>query len=273
MVATQRTEFTDGLRHWRRLRKMTQLELALAADVSQRHVSWLETGRSQPSRDMVLRLSEAMSVPLRERNQILKAAGFASIYAENRLDEPAMSSVHRVLRDILYHHNPYPAFVLDRCWNIQMLNAAANWLFSQAGDPEQMWANVGDNGEKNMALLTVHPAGLRNFISNWQLVIGPFMQRLKREAVEAVDSALMDRYRQLEQFVDTQDLQSTETLLPILPLQMTLGEVQLSMCSVISAFGTTQDITARELRIETFYPTDCVSSEYFKSFQSEQASG
>ena len=266
-VELQGTDFTKGLRHWRRIRKMTQLELALAADVSQRHVSWLETGRSQPSRDMVVRLSEALNVPLRERNQILNAAGFANIYTESRLDEPSMASVHRVLSDILDHHDPYPAFVLDRCWNIQMLNKSANWLFSLTGDPQQMWADVVDCGEKNMALLTVHPHGLRKFITNWDLVIGPFMQRLKREAIDTADNALMERYQQLEQFVEIPELQTAETVLPMLPLQIKLGEIELSMCSVISAFGTTQDITARELRIETFYPADSTSGDFLKSFQ------
>jgi transcriptional regulator with XRE-family HTH domain len=262
-VALQAGEFTEGLRHWRRVRKMTQLELALAAEVSQRHISWLETGRSQPSREMVLRLSEAMDVPLRERNRILNSAGYASLYQESRLDEPSMAVVTEALTGILDHHNPYPAIVLDRCWNIQMMNDAAGWLFSQAGDPAQMWDNVGDTGERNMALLTVHPNGLRHFIVNWDVVIGPFMQRLKREAIDSADSELLERYRQLEQYVDASEQPSTETLLPILPLQLVLGEVRLSVCSVISAFGTTQDITATELRIETFYPTDAASKAFF----------
>ena len=115
-------DFTNSLRSWRRDRKLSQLELALAADVSQRHVSWLETGRSQPSRAMVLRLSDALDIPLRDRNQFLQAAGFAAIYTESGLDEPSMESVRNILNDILSHHNPYPAFVLDRYWNIQMLS-------------------------------------------------------------------------------------------------------------------------------------------------------
>ena len=106
-------DFTNSLRTWRRDRKLSQLELAVAADVSQRHVSWLETGRSQPSRTMVLRLSDALDIPLRDRNQFLQAAGFAAIYTESGLDEPSMESVRNILNDILLHHNPYPAFVLD----------------------------------------------------------------------------------------------------------------------------------------------------------------
>lgn len=266
-MAIQRNEFTDGLRQWRRTRKMSQLELALAANVSQRHVSWLETGRSQPSREMVLRLSDAMDVPLRERNQILNAAGFANIYSEKGLDEPSMESVRKVLTDILDHHDPYPAYVLDRYWNIQMQNTSASRLFAITGDPQALWDAVGDNGEHNIALLTVHPNGLRQFIHNWDSISGQFMQRLKREATDSADSEVIERYRQLEQYVTVPDAQATDVLLPMLPLEMSLGDLTLSMCSVISSFGTAQDITARELRVETFYPADDSTTQFFKSQQ------
>ncbi len=256
LMNTQQSEFTSSLREWRRYRKMSQLDLAVAADVSQRHVSWLETGRSQPSRDMVLRLADAMEVPLRDRNQILNAAGFAAIYTESGLDEPSMESVRQVLNDILSHHNPYPAFVLDRYWNIQMLNVSAERLFAIAGDPQALWDAVGDTGERNIALLTVHPNGLRQFISNWDSIIGQFMRRLKNEATDSGDAKVVQRYKQLESMVDIPNTQPTVELLPMMPLKFVLGEVSLSLCSVISSFGTTQDITANELRIETFYPTD-----------------
>jgi len=255
----QQSEFTSSLREWRRYRKMSQLDLAVAADVSQRHVSWLETGRSQPSRDMVLRLSDAMDVPLRDRNQFLNAAGFAAIYTESGLDEPSMDSVRQVLNDILTHHNPYPAFVLDRYWNIQMQNDSADRLFAITGDPQVLWDAVGDQGEHNIALLTVHPNGLRQYITNWDSVIGQFMRRLKNEAIESGDPLVMDRYKMLEGFVDLPDTAPTAALLPMLPLQFELGELRLSLCSVISSFGTAQDITANELRIETFYPTDDIT--------------
>jgi transcriptional regulator with XRE-family HTH domain len=248
--------FTDSLREWRRYRKMSQLDLAVAADVSQRHVSWLETGRSQPSRDMVLRLSEAMDVPLRDRNQFLNAAGYAPIYTESGLDEPSMDSIRHVLTDILSHHNPYPAVVLDRYWNIQMQNDAADRLFSITGDPQALWNAVGDSGEHNIALLTLHPNGLRQFIRNWDAIIGQFMRRLKREAIDSGDAKVMERYAQLENYVDITDTQPPMQLLPMLPLELQVGELRLSLCSVISSFGTAQDITANELRIETFYPTD-----------------
>ncbi len=261
----QDTQFTDSLRQWRKRRKMSQLDLALAAEVSQRHVSWLETGRSNPSRSMVVKLSEAMDVPLRDRNTILNSAGFANLYTNRDLSEPSMEPVADILADMLAHHNPYPAFVLDRQWNIKMKNEAAGTLFEVFGDPEQVWKDVGGSGEMNMALLTVHPNGLRRFISNWHDVAGPFLKRLKKEAFDSRDQVMLDRYQQLlEHSGELDDDQSRTDLLPVLSLEINLGGPVLKLCSVISTFGTAQDITADELRIETFYPADDLTRKYFK---------
>jgi len=265
--SVQQSNFQGILKHWRGFRKMSQLDLALAADVSQRHVSWLETGRSKPSREMVLRLSEAMEVPLRDRNQILNAAGYAGVFTEKKLDEPTMTPVLSVLTDMLKHHEPYPAMVLDRMWNVRMKNKAADILFEITGDPDELWDAVGDNGERNIALLTMHPNGLRQFISNWDQVGGPFQRRLKREAMDSGDTAVMSKYAELEQVVgDLSDLDDgaiSQSLLPILPLEFSLGGLNLSLFSVISTFGTAQDITTDELRIETFYPTDESTAKFF----------
>jgi transcriptional regulator with XRE-family HTH domain len=261
----QSNQFTDNLREWRKHRKMSQLDLALAAEVSQRHVSWLETGRSQPSREMVVKLSDAMDVPLRKRNSILNSAGYANLYADKDLSEPSMQRVTHILEELLSHHNPYPAFVLDRQWNIKMKNEAADILFEILGDPCQVWRDVGDTGEMNIALLTVHPKGLRRFISNWQEVATPFMRRLKREALESGDESMLSRYDRLKnhagELIDNDD---HSDLVPVLPLEIDLGGPLLKLCSVISTFGTAQDITANELRIETFYPADETTRKYFK---------
>jgi len=261
----QSSQFTNSLREWRKHRKMSQLDLALAAEVSQRHVSWLETGRSQPSREMVLKLSEAMDVPLRDRNSILNSAGFADMYANRDLSEPSMEPVADILNDMLAHHNPYPAFVLDRQWNIKMKNQAAGTLFDVLGDPEKVWHDVGDTGELNIALLTVHPKGLRRFISNWQEVAAPFMRRLKKEAQESGEQSMLSRYEQLKEYVgELVETNADSDLLPVLPLEIDIGGPVLKLCSVISTFGTAQDITANELRIETFYPADELTRGYFK---------
>lgn len=264
------TQFTDSLRQWRKHRKMSQLDLALAAEVSQRHVSWLETGRSQPSRDMVIKLSDAMDVPLRDRNTILNSAGFADLYANRDLSEPSMEPVADILADMLAHHNPYPAFVLDRQWNIKMKNDAAGTLFEVFGDPGEIWKDVGGSGEMNIALLTVHPKGLRRFIANWHDLAVPFMKRLKKEAFDSGDKVMLDRYQQLVEHAGELDDSHSQAdysradLLPVLSLEIDLGGPVLKLCSVISTFGTAQDITANELRIETFYPADEATRRYFK---------
>ena len=260
--------FSSSLQRWRKHRKLSQLELALNADVSQRHVSWLETGRSQPSREMVVKLSEAMQLPLRDRNQMLNRAGYAALYSESSLEEPDMSPVVNALQRMLEHHEPYPAIVVDRLWNVRMKNQAANMLFQITGDAEQLWADVGDSGEHNLALLTVHPKGLRQFISNFDEVAGAFVRRLQREATECGDPKVYAKLMELSvhlQDID-QDAAAVKPLLPILPLEFGPfpGDTPtLSLFSVISTFGTPQDITADELRIETFYPTDKATAKFF----------
>lgn len=258
--------FNTTLRHWRKLRKLSQLELALNADVSQRHISWLETGRSLPSKEMVIKLSDAMDVPLRDRNQLLNTAGFSDMYSHNELDEPSMAPVNKILETILANHEPYPAYVLDRYWNIIMQNKASQIMFEVAGDPEAIWQAIGDNGEHNIALLTVHPNGLRHFIQNWDVIIGPFVRRLKKEVIESNDPELNARYEQLAQHFDDDNISNplpAGQLLPVLPIQFGTEGSTLNLYSVISTFGTAQDITANELRIETFYPCDQPTTKFF----------
>lgn len=258
-----------ALKHWRKRRKLSQLDLSLIANVSQRHLSWLETGRSQPSREMIVRLSKAMDIPLRDRNQLLNLAGYTNLYHERELSEPDMEPVSTILNDMLRHHEPYPAFVLDRQWNVKMKNRAADVMLGLLGDPEQIWQDVGDTGEMNIALLTVHPKGLRQYMTNWHAVVLPFMQRLKKEVIESNSETLQARYAQLESHIQGLlddkhiDLTTSERLLPVLPLEIDLGGPLLKLCSVISTFGTAQDITANELRIEAFYPADEITRKFF----------
>ncbi len=267
-IATQSStkQFTQTLKMWRKARKFSQLDLALEANISQRHISWLETGKSLPSREMVLKLSEALDVPLRERNNILNAAGYANVFAEKGLEEHSMQAFTSVLENILQHHNPYPAFVLDRLWNIKMKNAAANALFEMLGNPEEIWRAIGDSGDENIALLTVHPQGIRNAIANWETIIGPFMQRLKREAIDSGDVEVMAHYESLIEYVgDFNESNTLHNLIPVLPIEININDIKLSFFSVISTFGTAQDITANELRIETFYPSNSFTTNFFQS--------
>lgn len=263
--------FCDYFRSWRQFRKLSQLELALEAGVSQRHVSWLETGRSNPSREMVIRLSEAMEMPLRERNVFLRTAGFASLYSENSLDEPAMQAVADAIRRVLDHHDPMPAVVVDRFWNVRMTNAGADLMFSLGGDSDEIWNSVGDGGERNLALLTVHPLGLRRFITNWEEAAPDFLRRLKREALASGDQSMKEKFADIialaGPLVDSGDANKAP-LMPVLPLEISVNGIDLSLFSVITTFGTPQDITTEELRIEAFYPNDSVTEQVFKDFAS-----
>ena len=279
--------FQSMCRQWRRVRQLSQLDLALAAEVSQRHVSWLETGRSQPSREMVIRLSEAMNIPIRERNQLLKSAGFSAIYSESSLNDPIMAPVMRALNHVLKNHDPLPAVVVDRFWNVKKQNQAAELLLGlgQADDLQEDITN--EQGELNIALLTLHPKGLRRYITNWAQAAPAFIQRLKEEAIASGDPAVKEaftRYITLAQedieLADGNKASSGKRkdeilampgrLLPILPLNLDIDGLQLSLFSVISTFGTPQDITTDELRIEAFYPSDEATETFFHSMSPTQ---
>jgi hypothetical protein len=177
-----------------------------------------------------------------------------------------MQPIMNVLSRMLDNHEPYPAIVLDRMWNVKMQNRAANILFEVTGDPEELWRQIGDSGEKNIALLCVHPQGLRQFISNWDEVGSLFMRRLKREALESGDDEIMATYEHLESVAGSDCPQGNmaDPLMPIIPLEFELGTLRLSLFSVISTFGTAQDITTNELRIESFYPTDEQTAKFFR---------
>jgi transcriptional regulator with XRE-family HTH domain len=254
-------------RQWRHFRKLSQLELALAANISQRHLSWLETGRSQPSREMVTRLSDAMEIPLRERNVLFQSAGYAAAYRETQLDDPVMTPVLDVLNHVLQHHDPLPAVVVDRFWNVKKRNRAADLMFSIGGDPADMLARTGGDSEFNLALMTLHPEGLRPYIANWDQAAPAFIRRLKSEALASGDPVVQEKFaRYIELAGPLADSESLNPgLLPVLPLELVIGELELSLFSVISTFGTPQDITTDELRIEAFYPTDEKTAVFFRS--------
>lgn len=265
-AASAPTRFKEACRRWRQHRKLSQLELALAAGVSQRHISWLETGRSQPSREMVIRLSEAMEIPLRERNVLLQSAGYSALYTEKRLDEPAMEPVLEAVRRILDHHDPYPAVAVDRLWNVKMQNAAAGLLIGLVGDPAAVMEELGESGELNLALLSLHPEGLRRHIANWEQVAPSFVRRLRREALASGDPLVHERFGRfiaLAGPVADADAPSA-ALLPVLPLEIVLGDLRLRLFGIITTLGTPQDVTADEIRVEAFHPADPATEEFLR---------
>ncbi|MEM6773273.1 MAG: helix-turn-helix transcriptional regulator [Pseudomonadota bacterium] len=254
--------FSTLCRQWRRARHLSQLQLAETAAISQRHLSWLETGRSRPSREMVVRLAEALDIPLRERNTLLNAAGFAPLYRESTLDEPHMAPIREALTRVLEHHHPYPALVVDRKWNWVMGNPAAEMLIGLSGDSVD--AGVGTT-PFNLAAATLAPRGLRRFIRNVDTALPLFVQRLRSEALASGDPAVIAHIEALLRNAgDLPELRSQQDpLLPVIPLELDIDGLVLSLFTVLSTFGTPQDITTDELRIEAFYPSDEDTRRFF----------
>ncbi|MEL7023567.1 MAG: helix-turn-helix domain-containing protein [Pseudomonadota bacterium] len=260
-----RYAFPQVCRDWRQRRKLSQLELSLRADISQRHVSWLERGKSQPSRSMVLRLSEAMDIPLRARNLMLQSAGFTPVYKESALDDDDMAPVLRAVTQMLKHHEPFPSIVVDRLWNVVRQNDAASRLFAAVGDLQAMSENLGASDKVNLALLTLHENGLKRFITNFDQAASAFLQRLRAEAESSGDEERLAQYSKLLELVDASlESPAVSPLLPVLPLDLDIHGIRLSLFSVISTLGTPQDVTTDEIRVESFYPNDEDTERFFR---------
>ena len=267
--------FQAECRKWRQFRKLSQLDLALNADISQRHLSYLETGRSLPSREMIIRLCEAMEIPLRERNALLASAGYSAIYSETNLDEPAMVPVLEALNRMLAFHDPFPAIVIDRFWNVKRMNQSASALFALISSEIGMNEGASAEQEVNMAELSLHPNGLRKVIRNWRPAAAEFVQRLRSEASASGNQELKQRFARYIELAEIPEShgRAHHSLLPVLPLEFSLQGMELGMFSVISTFGTPQDITTDELRIEAFYPVDRTTEAFFRQLiqKSEQS--
>ncbi len=238
------------LRHWRGVRRVSQLELALRAEVTPRHVSFVETGRANPSREMVLTLARALDVPLRERNQMLLAAGFAPSYRHSELDAPALAQVRAALERILSHHEPYPAVVMDRHWNVTQTNDAAAGLFAWLLDGAQIET-------PNVVRMMFGP--LRPYVANFGAVGEALIQRVHREAVGGVvdppTSALLEEVLALPGIPAAWRVPDFgRGTLPIIPVEFAKGGDAVSYFSTVTTFGTPQDVTLQEIRLECFFP-------------------
>lgn len=256
-IAT-RASIGDLLRDWRRRRSLSQLELALEADVSSRHVSFLETGRARPSRDMVLRLADHLEVPLRERNALLLAAGYAPAYVERSLEDPEMAPVNQALDRFLRAHEPYPAVILDRRHNLLSANDAVTVLTDGVA-PELLTPPA------NALRVTLHPRGMAPRILNLEEWSAHLLHRLRREAAITGDAELERLHDELAGYpgvsVDApHDTGAGHEI--VLPLRMRAGERELAFFSTVSTFGTAVDITLDELMIEAFYPANAATATY-----------
>jgi len=255
MPATLKS-FGDHLREWRQRRRLSQLDLALDAEISTRHLSFLETGRAQPSRDMVMLLAEQLEAPLRERNVLLVAAGFAPVFVERALDDPALTAARRAIDLILKGHEPYPALVIDLRWNLVAANEAVPPLMAGAA-PHLL------EGQINVMRLALHPEGLAPRIANFAEWRAHLLERLRRQIALTADPGLVALLADVETYPvpPAPDRRPEDFGGVAVPFQLLLGDKLLSFLSTTTVFGAAVDITLSELSLETFFPADAATAE------------
>jgi len=242
----------DLIREWRQRRRLSQLDLAIAANVSSRHLSFVETGRSRPTSEMILHLAEHLDVPLRDRNALLLAGGFAPAYPERGLAEPELHAVKNALKRVLDGHEPYPAAVVNRWWELVDANAGIA-LFTGDVSPELLEPPV------NVLRLSLHPDGMAPRIANLPEWRAHLLARLHRQAEATGDPRLFSLYSELEAYPGGQGDQGAQPPLPtdvVVPLRYRTAQAELSFLSITAVIGTPMDVTVEELAIESFYPAD-----------------
>lgn len=253
-VADGTVRLGDLLRHWRRVRGQSQLDLASAARTTPRYVSFVETGRAQPSRQMIVRLAVALEVPLRERNGLLLAAGYAPLYRTRDLGEPDLARVEHALASMLAQHEPFPAVVMDRGWTVLRANGGAQRLFGG------LLAPAAPPPEPNILELMLEPGPVRAAIANWEIVAPTLVERVHREAVggvvDAATAQQLERLRALPELAALLDEPPASPGGPVFDVAFVLAGEQLRFFSLVSTIGTPADVTAQELRVEAFYPSD-----------------
>jgi len=263
-VIESESPFGVLLREWRSRRRVSQLGLALEAGVSSRHVSFIETGRAQPSREMVLMLARVLDVPLRDRNELLMSAGYAAMYRATDLESPALEQARRALDFMLRQHEPYPAIVVDRNWNLLKANNGAVRLVEAFTDPAAAneWAG-------NAMRLMFHPRGFRPYIVNWEAMAASLIQWLHRDVLSGLGG--VETRRLLEELLSypgvpprwrTLDLDVSTA--PFLAIEFKRDDLHLRFFSTLTSLGTPHDITLQEIRVEAFFPADAESEDAAK---------
>jgi transcriptional regulator with XRE-family HTH domain len=249
------------LRTWRERRRLSQMELAGAADISARHMSFLETGRSVPSRGMLLRLAERLQIPLRERNALLLSAGYAPMYSERRLDDPALQQARKAIDVVIAGHQPYPALAVDRHWTLVAANAAVGVLLAGI-EPSLMQSPV------NVLRLGLHPGGLASRVANYRQWREHVLMRLRQQIAATADPILMEMLAEFESYPPIEGTQEranaddgVEYGGVVVPFSLRTEHGVLSFFSTTTVFGTPLDITLSELAIESFFPADPQTAE------------
>jgi transcriptional regulator with XRE-family HTH domain len=258
--------FGPMLREWRKARGASQLDLALNCGLSQRHLSFLESGRSRPSRGMVLHLASALDVPLRQQNAMLLSAGFAPVYKERSLNAPEMEPVDRALEHALNQQNPFPALVVDRAHAILRSNRAMQTLMAFLLGESAARAAAGS--PVNAIGLLLSPEGLKPHVENWEEAAGWAIRRLRAEAMveRANDGAtgLLATLMQLPGVAEASAATAVEDFPPTLAVRFRKGKVRLALFSMIATVGTPLDVSLQDLRLELFYPADEQTAAWFR---------
>jgi transcriptional regulator with XRE-family HTH domain len=247
----------DLLREWRRRRRMSQLDFAVEAEISSKHLSFLETGRSRPSREMLLKLAELLEVPLRERNRLLIAAGFAPVFTERKLDDPALQSARDAMELVLKGHEPYPALAIDRHWTMLAANRAVAPLL-QGISPELLEPPV------NVLRLSLHPNGLAPRIVNLAQWRAHLFARLRRQIDVSADTVLIALIEELSAYpapdIRVHGVEGDGSNSFAVPLRLATPAGVLSFISTTTVFGTPIDVTLSELALESFFPADAATT-------------
>jgi transcriptional regulator with XRE-family HTH domain len=261
--------FGARLRWWRERRGLSQLGLAGAAETTQRHVSFLESGRAAPSREMILRLAAVLDLPLRQQNALFLAAGYAPAWRESALSAPELARVDSALGYMLAQQEPYPAFVLDRRWAVLRANAGAARLGEFLGGPGPATPDPAAE-PVNLALALMSPEGLRPFIVNWEEVALYFLRGVQADALAdgtPETAALLTRLLAVPGVPAlSRVLPPDESQAPVLAIHFRRGETSLRLFTTLATLGTPHDVTLQEIRIECFFPVDDATASSFQAW-------
>ncbi len=264
----KQSTFAARLKWWRERRGLSQLDLAATAEVSQRHVSFLEIGRTAPSREMVLRIAAALDLSLRQQNEMLLAAGFAPVWRESALSAPELATVNRALDFMLEQHEPYAAFVVDRRWNLLRANRGGRNMVAFLTDTPPQAPDPTD--PVNLADALVAPEGLRPLIVNWREVTLHFLRGVRADALAdgtKETAALLARLLAHAEVPRTCDVPAIDEVPePVLSIHFRKGGVDLKVFTTLATLGTPQDVTVQEIRIESFFPADATTASVFRTW-------